>query len=92
VAELTKHAQIRSLQRSIPEAAIDLLLDYGDSQRTGYGAESFFFNKSAKRRLHQELGRDGFRRFERYLGAYAIVGGRNEVITVAWRRRRLRRR
>ena len=88
---LTQHAKRRSAQRSISEAAIDLVLDYGDVERVN-GADSYFFNHRSKRRLRVELGRDGFRRVERDLSIYAVVGDDNRVITVAWRRLRLRRR
>jgi len=90
MAYLTKHAQKRSAQRSISPEAIDLVLDYGNVQRVN-GADSYFFNASTKRRLRHEIGRDGFRRMERYLGIYALVSDDNEVITVAWRQHRLRR-
>jgi hypothetical protein len=41
------------------------------------GADSYFFNAPAKRRLRRELGRDGFRRTERYLRIYLIVSDDN---------------
>jgi hypothetical protein len=87
----TKHARERASQRSISDEAIELLLDYGDVQRVK-GADSYFFNAPAKRRLRNDLGRDSYRRCERHLGIYAIVGDDGRIVTVAYRRHRLRRR
>jgi hypothetical protein len=70
--------------------AIEIVIDYGDIQRVN-GADRYFFNAPTKRRLRREIGRDGFRRMERYLGIYAIVSDDNQVITVAWRLHRLHR-
>ena len=88
---LTKTAMRQSAQQSISEKVIDLVLDYGHVQRVN-GADSYFFNAPAKRRLRQEIGRDGFRRVERHLGIYAIVADDGCIVTVARRQRRLRRR
>jgi hypothetical protein len=76
MAYYTRHAQKRCAQRSIPPTAIDCALDYGVVRRVN-GADSYFFNAPAKRRLRRELGRDGFRRTERYLRIYLIVSDDN---------------
>ena len=87
---VTVHAAMRMQQRAIPPVAIDLLLDYGSSTRTR-GAESFFFDKAARRRVLQDLGKAEVRRVERLLNAYAVVSDSGILITTAWRTRRLRR-
>jgi hypothetical protein len=91
MAHFTKHARQRSAQRSIPETAVDLILDYGDIQRM-QGADSYFFSSPAKRRLRREIGQDGVRRVRRYLRVYAIVSDDGRVITVARNNRQIRRR
>jgi hypothetical protein len=91
VKHLTKHAQKRIVARSIPEAVVELLLEYGENQRVK-GADSYFFTSPCKRRLRRELGDDRYRRCERHLGIYAIVADDGRIITVARRKYRLRRR
>lgn len=86
----TFHAAVRMQKRAIPPAAIDLLLNYGASTRS-CGAESFFFDKAARRRIAKDLGRAEIRRVARFLNAYAVVGDDGVLITAAWRTRRLRR-
>ncbi len=88
---LTAHAAIRCTQRSIAPHGIDLFLDYGARARVR-GADSYFFDKAARRRLREDLGADGVRGVERWLDAYVVVGDDGRVITAAWRTRRLRRR
>ena len=91
MAQFTRHARQRSIQRCIPETAVDLLLDYGDIERA-HGVHRYVFNAPAKRRLRNQIGRTGLRAIERYFGIYAIVGDTENVVTVSWRRRRYRRR
>lgn len=87
---VTVHAAARMQQRAIPLAAIDLLLDYGASTRSR-GAENFFFDKAARRRVAEDLGNFESRRVARLLNAYAVVSDDGTLITAAWRTRRLRR-
>ncbi len=91
MADFTRHASERAAPRSISEEAIDLVLDHGEVQRVK-GADSYFLNAPTKQRLRNDLGRDGYRRCERHLGIYVIVGDDGRIVTVAHRRRRLRRR
>jgi hypothetical protein len=78
------------VQRAIPRAAIELMLDYGSTARVK-GADSYFFDKAARRRVNLHLGAEALRGVERYLNAYAIVGDNGSVVTAAWRTGRLRR-
>ncbi|WP_159351042.1 hypothetical protein [Roseomonas harenae] len=87
---LTTHSRRRSAQRAIPHHAIGLLLDYGTSVRVR-GADSYFFDKAARRRLVEALGPMRVKDCERFLSTFAIVGDDGRVVTVAHRTRRLRR-
>lgn len=87
---ITPHAATRMQQRIIPLAALALLLDFGTSTRRR-SADSFFFDRKARRRLAAVLDGPDLRRAEKYLNAYAVVADDGRVITTARRTRRLRR-
>ena len=88
LAPLTNHARIRMQQRGIPGGAVDLLLDYGREKRAGKGRRIVSFDKRSRRRILRELGEAALRRIERYLGAYAVVGTDDAIVTVGHRQRR----
>lgn len=79
----TYHSSCRSQQRSIPDFAIDLVLDYGKCSPAGRGAESYSFDKRSWRKACDCLGSD-VRRYERYRSIYVIVSD-GRIVTVAWR-------
>lgn len=81
---MTRHAASRVQQRSIPASIVDALLDYGDRQAAGGGAETCFFSKRSWQRFATYLGREA-RHFERYRSVYAIVSADGDVITASWR-------
>lgn len=87
---LSQHAYGRAQQRSIPPMVMDLLQDFGASARVR-GADTCFFDQSARRRLRAELGVDRCRFIEQWLNTYVVVADDGSVITVARRTRRLRR-
>ena len=86
---LSQHAHVRAQQRSIPPMVMDLLQDFGASARVR-GADTYFFDQSARRRLREELGTKRCHVIERWLNTYVIVADDGSVITAAWRTRRLR--
>jgi len=86
----SRHALGRMAQRALPTAALDLVLSYGASIRV-HGADSYFFDKAARRRAREQLGDTAARCAERYMNTYAVVADDGTVITAAWRTRRLRR-
>ena len=88
LAPLTTHARVRMQQRGIPSAALDVLLEYGREAHDHRGCRIVRFDKSSRRRVARELGDTLFRRVERYLDAYAVVGPDDAVLTVGHRRRR----
>lgn len=84
-APLTAHARVRMQQRGIPAAALEVLLDYGREVHDRRGARIVRFDKRSRRRAARELGARAFRSLERFLGAYAVVGADDAVITVGHR-------
>ena len=81
---MTRHAVSRAKERSIPPSIIDALLDFGDREAAGGGAEACFFTKRSWRRFESYLGTEA-RYFERYRSAYAIVASTGEIVTTCWR-------
>src|SRR6185437_11357268 len=82
---LTEHARARMQQRGISPAALELLLDYGHEQHDHRGCRIVRFDKRSRRRVLREIGRDAFRRVERWLDAYAVVAEDDAVVTVGHR-------
>ncbi len=91
VPHMTRHAVARQQQRAVPSLVTSLLLDYGTSMRNG-GVDVVYLDKHGRRRLREAIG--GGRNLaliERWLNTYAVLGADGAVVTVARRRRRLRR-
>ena len=82
LAPLTTHACVRMQQRGIPSAALDVLLEYAREAHDHRGCRILRFDKRSRRRAARELGSERFRRVERYLDAYAVVGPDDAVLTV----------
>jgi hypothetical protein len=80
---LSEHAKKRSQQRSIPETAIDLLLDFGNETHLGGGVTSFSFRKKSWKSAAKYLGPKA-KYFERYRACYVVVAEDGTIITVAY--------
>jgi hypothetical protein len=87
---LTKHAHIRSQQRSISPLMIDLLLQLGTTEKTFGGATKVFFDKVSRRRVYAYAGPLASL-IEQHLDIYAVVGDDCQIITVGHRNERIRR-
>ena len=87
---LTKHAQARSHQRAIPELLIDLLLQFGATQKSGGGTFKVFFDKAARRRLQAYAGPLAGLLGE-HLDVYAVVSADSSIVTVGHRIERVKR-
>jgi hypothetical protein len=84
--ELTKHARVRSQQRSIPPLILQWLLEYGD-RTSAHGALRLSFSKRARREIEGVVGKRVVSQLGKFLEASAIVDPRTEsVITVMWNR------
>ncbi|HET6264588.1 MAG TPA: hypothetical protein VFD95_07015 [Usitatibacter sp.] len=86
LAPLTDHARARMQQRGISPAALDVLLEYGREVHDHRGCRIVRFDKRSRRRAARELAAGLFRRIERHLGAYAVIGPDDAVVTVGHRR------
>ncbi len=89
-AALTRHADTRLQQRGLPRAVIEWLQLFGAEEHDKHGAVIRYFDKAARRRLEQALGRAVIRRMEDFLDAY-LVEHDGCVVTVGHRTQRLRR-
>ena len=83
-ARLSQHASQRLQDRSIPPSIVDALIDFGDREAAGGGAETCFFTKRSWRRYSSYVGPQA-RHFERYRSVYLVVGSDGQVITACWR-------
>lgn len=83
-APMTNHALCRQQQRSIPQAVIDALLDFGERRPAGDGAESVYFTKRTWRRFASYVG-VAVKGFERYRSCYVIEARDGTIVTAAFR-------
>jgi hypothetical protein len=86
----TRHATARLQGRGIPPFVVNLLVEQGACMRHD-GAEVFYIDKEARRRIRRSLGDRIHAALEGYLDAYVVLGDDGRVVTAAWRTRRLRR-
>ena len=85
--QVSQHAQVRAKQRGIPPLLIDLLLQFGTSERAGSGASKVFFDKSSRRKIKAYAGSlSGL--LEEHLDVYAVVADDMTVITTGHRTER----
>lgn len=89
---ITRHASQRLQQRAIPERVIDLLEEFGKSSRSP-GADSIYFDKSARRKVLARFGGPrNLRHLERWFNTYAIIGDDGRIVTVGYRTKRFKNR
>jgi hypothetical protein len=88
---VTEHARIRMQQRGIPQAALEVLLDYGREAHDHRGCVIVLFDKQARRRLATEMARKRLKIPGRWLDAYAVIAEDAAVVTVGHRQRRFAR-
>ena len=82
--KLSKHAALRSQQRSMSADIIDAVIDYGRERHAGRGCFSYAFTDRTWRQFVEAMG-PAARRLERARSAYVIVGEDGLVVTAAWR-------
>lgn len=87
---MSGHAKARCQQRGIPPGVVQLLYTYGAEVHDKHGGVILYFDKSARRHMARDLGRQFVRRLEPLLDAYVIeMEGR--VITAGHRYARVTR-
>lgn len=84
------HFGKRSQQRSIPPFITTVMKENGTSIRRG-GADVFFLDKEARRRVRRELGARIYDAIEDFLDVYVVCGDDGRVITAGWRLERIKR-
>lgn len=85
----TDHGHKRCIERAIPPLVLDWLIAFGRRQRT-YGCTKFYFDKRSRRELMRAVPPDLLRRFESKLDTMAVVADSGALVTVAYRRRRIK--
>jgi len=80
---LTAHARKRLQQRGITEYFVDVLLDFGSTQKSHDGSEIVFLRKHDKRLVEGSLGDE--KKFHRLRNAYLILSRSGNVITAGYR-------
>ena len=83
------HAQIRKQQRAVPQIIVEWLQDYGRVIRKA-GADVYYLDKKARRKLRRDIGSVPYRRMEDLLDAYVVIADDGSVVTVGWRYKRLK--
>ena len=83
--QMTKHAEQRAVDRSIPEVARRLLLDFASPQRAGKGAVSYSFDKKAWREVERFLGTWPLKKMDQLKRVYMVMSDDGAVITLAYR-------
>lgn len=87
---MTRHATVRSQQRSLPPLAVELFERYGALCRHD-GADVLFMDKRARKQIANAFGGARALRFvEPLLNSYAVVED-GKVITLAHRTKRFKR-
>ena len=89
--KLTQHAAARMQQRGINSQIVDYLMLCGTEIHDHHGATILYFDKQARQRLQKQFGSDRYRKVERQLDAYAVLGDDGAVRTVGHRVKRIRR-
>lgn len=85
----TGHSVIRMKQRGIPPIVVDLLMQFGTSEKSFDGTRKLYFDKRAKRRVHAYVGSlAGL--IDEHLNVYAVVTAEDAVVTAGHRLERIR--
>lgn len=82
---MSQHATERADQRSIPEIARWLLLEFGTCCRAGNGAESYSFDKKAWREVERFFGPWPLKKMDQLKRAYMVVSDGGAAVTIAYR-------
>lgn len=88
---VSRHASQRLQQRGIPSIVIELLAQFGTSQRCD-GADKVFFDKESRKRLRKYMGGSrSMRHIEPWLDVMMVVSDTGAIVTVAHRTKRISR-
>ena len=82
---MSEHAAKRATDRSIPEIARWLLLEFGERRRAGNGAETYSFDKKAWREVERFFGPWPLKKMDQLRRVYMVVSDGGAAITIAFR-------
>lgn len=86
------HASRRQQQRCIPPLIQELLADYGTRSYDNRGGVVCYFDRESRKRLRKNLGGQVVKRLGPMLNSYLVLtSDERRVITMGWRRKRIRR-
>jgi hypothetical protein len=88
---MSRHAEIRSQQRSIPPLIVDWLVQFGAETYDGRGAMVRHFDRPSLRQLEKHVGRSVVSRLSELLDAYVVTDSDGTIITVGHRFKRVSR-
>lgn len=78
---LTAHAEMRSQQRAIPPALIDVIREYGSPSPARHGCTRYLLDRRSIA-LASEGDRQLSAQLERHRGAWLVAGPDDRVVTV----------
>lgn len=76
----TRHARVRSQQRGLPPLILDLLKRFGRRAYDHRGAVRLYFDKKARRRVAQEIGRMTVARLHEFWNAFAVLDADHGIL------------
>ena len=86
------HAATRAQQRGIPPFVANLLDNYGHREFDGHGGGVIYFDKTSRRHMERDMGREPVRVLDQWLNTYMVVGSQDgNAITIGRRCKRIRR-
>jgi len=82
---MSQHATVRARDRSIPEVAQWLLLEFGTRRRAGLGADSYSFDKRSWKEIERVFGSWPLKKMDQLKRTYMVVADDGTIITIAYR-------
>lgn len=80
---LTRHAQARKCQRSIPSYVVSATYRFGKHRSVRGVAQSYTLDREAIELASESYPRSTVAMLDRYLGVYVVVGEDERIVTVA---------
>ena len=80
---LTRHAEARQRQRSIPSYVISAIYAFGSDRSVKGGTMSYTLDSEAIELARESCPENIGKTLSKYLGVYLIIGEEGKIITVA---------
>jgi hypothetical protein len=88
---MSKHADIRMQQRSIPKIVREWLSDFGEESYDKRGCVILYFSKKSRKLMEKTFGKQFVQQNKKYLTVYEVIGSSGNLVTMGWRTQPLRR-